>query len=125
MVRAEARLYPSEDPAKVQEAVTSLIRAGEPRVDVKAGLVELESEDDRSLGHIYIQLRSRQTLGVARRLLREHADDDCTWIFFNKQAAFVGVASICEEDEESPLGAIRLQVCCRDIEGFIDWLAPG
>lgn len=124
-VFVEVPVYPSEAPDKVRLAVEKLLP--EIRVEpLRSEPTRLEgrSNDGKCLSRIYSQLRSRATLGVARRLLSEHATETSTWIFFNKQAAFMGTAAICEEEGESPLGPIRVTVSIKNIRDFIDWLAP-
>jgi predicted RNA binding protein with dsRBD fold (UPF0201 family) len=45
-----------------------------------------------------------------------------TWFYLNKQAAFVGIVSICEEESESPLGPIKVTLRSSDLESVINWL---
>lgn len=124
-IHVEAPVYPSEDFNKVKEAVEKLL------LEIKVELVSSKpfhvrgsSSDGKCLSKIYNQIRSRATLGVARRLLIGNASETSTWIFFNKQAAFMGVVSMCEEESESPLGPIQVSFTAKNIQEFIDWLAP-
>lgn len=84
-----------------------------------------QTEDERCLYNIYEQVRSRQTMGVARRLLLEHSVEETTWLHFNKQAALMGVVSVCEEEGESPLGPVKLVIRSSHLHELIEWLAPG
>jgi hypothetical protein len=77
-----------------------------------------------SLSTLYQAARSRRTLGVLRRLLRKHAANGETWLLFHKQAAFACVVALCETDEESPLGPIRIVFRSNQLPELIDWLAP-
>lgn len=124
-VIVEVAVHPSEAPDKVKLAVEKLL----PEIQIEPitsdhARLEARSNDGKCLSKVYNQLRSRATLGVARRLLLEHSTETSTWIFFNKQAAFMGIAAICEEEGESPLGPIRVAVSAKNIRDFIDWLAP-
>ena len=42
--------------------------------------------------------------------------------FLNKQVAFVNHVSFSEEMSESPLGPIRVEVCCETPKSLINWL---
>ncbi len=48
--------------------------------------------------------------------------DDSTWFYLNKQAAFMNTVALCAEDEESPLGPIKIILTSKNIESIIDWL---
>ena len=122
-ITVEAKLYPSEDPVKVKEAIKNLVKDDEICFNKEIETVEFTSEDSHMLNHIYEQLRSRRTLAAARRFLRKHTQGECTWLYFNKQAAYADVLSICETAEESPMGPIIIKICCEDVAEFIKWLA--
>ena len=55
--------------------------------------------------------------------MENNLEDDRTWFFLNKQAAFVENIAICDEVEESPLGPIKVTLTSSNIDGIIDWLA--
>jgi len=44
-----------------------------------------------------------------------------TWFLLNKQASFSGVVVIVEEEDESPLGPIKITIKNQDIEETINW----
>jgi predicted RNA binding protein with dsRBD fold (UPF0201 family) len=44
-----------------------------------------------------------------------------TWFLLNKQAAFSGVVVIVEEEDESPLGPIKITIKNQDTEEIIKW----
>lgn len=124
-ITVEAPLYHSEDEEKVRKAIENIFlnvevtkEAGKPTNLIAVG------KGAKTLHIVYQQLRARQVLGVARRLLLEHVTDDSTWLYLNKQAAFVGIVSICEEWGESPLGPIKITIKCQQMKEFIDWLTP-
>jgi hypothetical protein len=52
-------------------------------------------------------------------------ENDSTWFYLNKQAAFVGTITLCEEAEESPLGPIKVILTSSNIDKIIDWLILG
>ncbi|NWG08734.1 MAG: hypothetical protein HXX80_00190 [Nitrososphaerales archaeon] len=120
----EAVVNPSEDSDKVKIAIQNLVEPVKPDFSQEDRMLKASTKEEKSLYHIYEQLRAKQTLAVARRILLEHTTGDGTWLIFNKQAAFVGVVNICEDERESPLGPIMLTIKSPYIGKFIDWLAP-
>ena len=121
----EAVVNPSEDFDKVKTAIQNLVGPMKLDFSQEDKMLKASTKEEKSLYHIYEQLRAKQTLAVARRLLLEHMTGDGTWLIFNKQAAFVGVVNICEDERESPLGPIIVTIKSPYIGKFIDWLAPG
>ncbi|MCP8307873.1 MAG: hypothetical protein H3Z53_02755 [archaeon] len=122
-ITVEAQVNPSEDANKVKIAIQKLIKLIEPNFSQKDKIVA-STEDEKSLYLIYEQIRAKQILAVARRLLFKNMAQDNTYLILNKQAAFIGSLNICEEEGESPLGPIKLIIQSSYINEFIDWLAP-
>ena len=81
--------------------------------------------DEKSLYYMYEKIRDKRSFSVARRLLLKNRSFDKTWVFLNKQAAFVGNISLCEEEAESPLGPIKLSINSHNLDRVIDWLTQG
>ena len=46
-------------------------------------------------------------------------------LLLNKQAATVGIAALCDDPNESPLGPIVLRIRSQNILELIDWLTKG
>jgi len=63
-------------------------------------------------------------MGVARRLLLKNASEESSWVYLNKQAAYMKIVNICEDESESPLGPLKMTFKCRDPLKLIDWIAP-
>lgn len=121
-VRAECRVYPSEDPVRVITAVKNVITNSEPlAIDNK---VVATAKDATALRKIYEQARSRQVTGVLERMLLYNMVAGSTWFYLNKQAAYGGIVSLCEEEVESPLGPIKVTIRSSELESVIDWLVP-
>jgi hypothetical protein len=111
---------PSEDPSKVVRAVKNVISNCSPEpLDAR---IQVSSKNLAFLDIIYEQIRSRRVLGVFRKVLLNNMIGNSTWFYLNKQAAFVGIVSICEEESESPLGPIKVTLRSSDLESVINWL---
>ena len=44
------------------------------------------------------------------------------WFYLNKQAAFANVITLCDEEDQSSLGPIKIVLHSKDIANVIDWL---
>ncbi len=121
-ITVEAPVNPSEDANKVKIAVQNIVKFIEP--DFSQNKIIASTNDEKSLYLIYEQIRDKQILAVARRLLLKNMVYDSTYLLLNKQAAFVGILNICEDENESPLGPIKIIIQSPYINEFIDWLAP-
>jgi predicted RNA binding protein with dsRBD fold (UPF0201 family) len=121
-LKIEASVNPSESADSVKTAITNVIQCSpEFRYGTRVLGRSVKSE---SLRAIYEQIRSRSAMGVLRRILINNRAVDSTWFLLNKQAAFTGVVVIIEEEQESPLGPIRVTLTCEEIDAVIDWLVP-
>lgn len=121
-VEAEAPLNPSEYSDKVIAAITNVIDEG--HIESNYGRIVSRSIGTKSLNTIYEQIRSRAALGVLRRVLLDNRITDTTWFLLNKQAAAAGIVVVVEDEQESPLGPIKVTIKCDELATLIDWLAP-
>ena len=76
------------------------------------------------LNVIYNQARDRYITSVLRRLLLSNLYEYSTWFYINKQAATKEVMVLVEDESESPLGPIRINLKSNNIERVIEWLCP-
>jgi hypothetical protein len=111
----------SESPIKVIHAVTNVISRCSPEMKYGNQVIG-KSVSIVSLDIIYEQIRSRSAQNVLRRILIGNRTKNTTWFFLNKQAASVGVVAIIENEQESPLGPIRITLNCEDLDTLISWL---
>ena len=121
-IEAYAAVNPSEDPEKVRTALSNVIT--EANYEFKEGSIKATSREIASLSKIQETIRRRRINRVYRRLMRYNTDDDTTWFYLNKQAAYVDAVAICDVAEESPMGPIKVIIHSVNIERIIDWLAP-
>ena len=122
-LKVEAAVNPSEDAQKVTEAIVNLITRCSPEVSYRNRVMGRADGSD-SLAILYEQVRSRSAMGVLRRMLLDNRAGDSTWFLLNKQAATAGIAAVIEEDQESPLGPIRVTISCEELDALVDWLVP-
>ncbi len=111
---------PSEDPKKIQKAISNIF----PYSTIKTEnfSISSQSEDLKSLEKIYETIHTKQSQKIYRRNLEKNLENDTTWFYLNKQAAFVEKIAICEKADESPLGPIKVILTSSYIDRIIDWI---
>lgn len=111
----------SEDPEKVKHAISNIFPFSEIKIENFS--IKAQSKELRSLEKIYETITSTQSHKSYTRNLENNLEDDETWFYLNKQAAFVGKVAICDEAEESPLGPIKVTLTSPNIDAVIDWIS--
>ncbi len=122
-VKVEAMVNPSEDPKKVINAIENIIEKCSPEFRYGSRAIG-RTMGSESLSIIYEQVRSRSAMGVLRRMLLDNRAGTSTWFLLNKQAATAGIVVVLEDEQESPLGPIRVTINCEELDALTDWLAP-
>jgi len=119
---AYCAINPSEDIDKIRTAVSNVLIDMDEKI-VGNSLIA-NSNNYESLSKIYEIIRAKNIKKVYRRNLRQNIVDDSTWFYLNKQAAFANVIALCDEDNQSPLGPIKIVIQSKNIRDVIDWLVP-
>jgi len=114
---------PSEDPDKIIQAISNIFP--NPAISSKKFSISATSESLLSLERIVESTRSRHSQKTYRRYLQRNLNNNSSWIYLNKQAAYAKKVAICEEAEESPLGPIKVIIASSQIDRIIDWIALG
>ena len=113
----------SEDTKKIETAILNVF----PNAKLKTNNFSIisNSKDLHLLEKIYDVIHSNQLQKIYQRQLEKKLENDSTWFYLNKQAAFVRTVALCEEAEESPLGPIIVILTSSNIDRIIDWLILG
>ena len=122
-LKVEAPVNPSEDPQKVIGAISNIIDRCSPEFRYGSRIMGRASGHE-PLAVLYEQVRSRSAMGVLRRMLIDNRAGDSTWFLLNKQAAAAGIAVVIEDEQESPLGPIRVTISCEELDSLVEWLVP-
>ena len=109
----------SEDVNKVRTSISNVLTDMDEKMTDDA--LVANSANYESLTKIYEIMRSRRTKNAYRRHLMRNMTEDSTWFYLNKQAAFANVIALCDEEDQSPLGAIKVVLHSQNIEDVIDW----
>ncbi len=125
-VYVEVKINPTESEQKVKAAVENLFGgiSLQIRPMSKGGLLVAEGKGLESLTKIYNLLRRERIRSAARAIFYKGLDGRVISFCLNKQVAYAGHVSFCEEIAESPLGPIRIRIECDSPRELIDWLAP-
>ena len=122
-IKVEASVNPSEDPQKVIGAIENVIDRCYPEFRYGSRAVG-RARGTEPLSLVYEQVRSRSAMGVLRRMLVDNRSGDTTWFYLNKQAAAAGIAAVIEDEQESPLGPIKVTIDCEELDSIVNWLVP-
>ena len=105
---------------KVRTSISNILTDMDEKITDDALIAN--SANYESLTKIYETMRTRRTKSAYRRHLMRNMTEDSTWFYLNKQAAFVDVIALCDEEDQSPLGPIEVVLHSKNIEDVIDWL---
>ena len=116
-VEVTCPVFPSEDPDKVRVALERIF----------PGIENEETEDGLSgrtdnLDRFSKQIRKQKILDTTRSVLIRGRRGNVTRFFLNKQVAFVGKVSFCEE--RTILGTMRVVVQDDEMDALIEDVAP-
>ena len=113
-------INPSEDLQKIETAIFNIF----PDIEINNNNMEIigTSKNIESLSKIFEAVHNRRIKNTYRRILNQNLSENSTWFYLNKQAAYVDVIALCNEEDESPLGPIEIILDSQQIEQVIDWL---
>ncbi|MCH1549265.1 MAG: hypothetical protein L7R67_03545 [Nitrosopumilus sp.] len=113
-------INPSESIEKVEQTISSIF----PYSVIKNNefTINAISKELRSFEKIYHFVHNNNLQKNFLRSLEDNLENDTTWFYLNKQAAFVEQIAICEEFDESPLGPIKVTLTSSNIDRIIDWI---
>jgi predicted RNA binding protein with dsRBD fold (UPF0201 family) len=126
VVHIEAQVNPTEDIEKVKEAVTNVFGTLTFNVKTKTWghLLTSDAKGHENLIKLFNLLSKERIVAAARKVFLRGLDDNSVTFYLNKQVAYAGHISFCQQTAESPLGPIKVQIRCNDPRKLIDWLAP-
>ena len=113
-------INPSESIEKIEKTISNIFPYSIINNDNLT--IHAQSKELRSFEKIYQFIHNNKLQKNYLRSLEDHLQDDTTWFYLNKQAAFVEQIAICEESNESPLGPIKVTITSSNIDAIIDWL---
>jgi predicted RNA binding protein with dsRBD fold (UPF0201 family) len=124
-VRVETEINPTEDEEKVKKAVANIFDAASAEVkpSYEGSMLYATAKGRESLVKLRLLLSSDRIRDAARKVFFGGLRGNTVRFCLNKQVAFAGHVSFCEETGESPLGPIKVTIECDHPQQLIDWLA--
>jgi predicted RNA binding protein with dsRBD fold (UPF0201 family) len=124
-VRVEAEVNLTEDEGKVRKAVANVFDdlSIVIKPSYKGSVLRAEAKGREALVKFRNLLRSDRIRDAARKVFFGGLRGKAIRFCLNKQVAFAGHVSFCEELAESPLGPLRVTIECENPRELIDWLA--
>lgn len=124
-VRVEAEINPTEDAEKVEKAVSNIFdnASVEVQPSYMGSMLYAATEGREGLVKFRNLLSSDRIRDAARKVFLGGLRGNTVKFCLNKQVAFAGHISFCEETAESPMGPIKVTIECSDPRQLIDWLA--
>ncbi len=124
-IHVEAEINPTETEEKVTAAVTNIL--GNASITVKAdgklSILTAEAKGQESLIKLRNIMRSDRVRDASRKALFRSIRGSTIRFCLNKQVAFAGHISFCEENSESPLGPLKVIIETDNPQQLIEWLA--
>ena len=119
-IQVSCKINLSEDPLKIKTAILNVF----PELEISLNDQQLigKSNDISSLSNISQSIHTKNTKNIYQRILKKNSNENSTWFYLNKQAAFVNIVALCSESDESPLGPIKVVLEGNDIENIIQSL---
>ncbi|KRO29745.1 MAG: hypothetical protein ABR53_01665 [Nitrosopumilus sp. BACL13 MAG-121220-bin23] len=111
---------PSESIEKIEQAISNIFPYS--IINNNDFSINAQSKELRSFEKIFQFIHNNKLQKIYLRSLEDNLQDDTTWFYLNKQAAFVEQIAICEESNESPLGPIKVTLTSSNIDAIIDWI---
>jgi predicted RNA binding protein with dsRBD fold (UPF0201 family) len=124
-VRVEADVNFTEDEAKVERAVANIFDNVSMEIKPSYGgsVLVAEAEGREALVTFRRLLSLDRIRNAARKVFFGGIRGTAVRFCLNKQVAFAGHVSFCEEIAESPLGPLKVTIESEDPRLLIDWLA--
>jgi predicted RNA binding protein with dsRBD fold (UPF0201 family) len=121
----ETEINPTEDEEKVRKAIDNIL--GNAIITVKpspkGSILNAQAKGQDALIKLRNIMCNDRVRDASRRLLFKATHGNTIVFYLNKQVAFAGHVSFCEETAESPLGPIRFRIETDDPQQLVEWLA--
>jgi predicted RNA binding protein with dsRBD fold (UPF0201 family) len=126
VVHVEVEVNPTEDLEKVKLAVENIFGAVTFEVESRTWgqLLIAETAGTEGLTKLHNLLSREQIRAAARKVFFNGLNEKSLTFYLNKQVAYAGHISFCQQTGESSLGPIKVQIRCSNPQELIEWLTP-
>ncbi len=122
-IEVQAQIQPTEDIEKVRHAVESIFGTTLEQ-EVTGTILACRARAKENLVRLRTILQRERIRDAARKVFLAGLRGNTITFFLNKQVAYAGHVSFCEESGESPLGVIRVKITTEHPLMLVDWMAP-
>jgi predicted RNA binding protein with dsRBD fold (UPF0201 family) len=119
-IRIKAQIQPTEDPEKVQKAITNLFGAIPLNLDQENEIIAGKLDEINQLSELRNRIAQDRIRTTINNTLTRWAEDDYLSFGLNRQAAYAGHVSLNLANED-PMGPVQVQVR-GDVQNVIDFL---
>ena len=92
-IQVFCEINPSEDPSKIKTAVLNIFP--DLKISISDELLIGKSNDIGTLSNISESIHTKNTKNTYQRILKKNSNENSTWFYLNKQAAFVSTVALC------------------------------
>jgi predicted RNA binding protein with dsRBD fold (UPF0201 family) len=124
-VRLETEINSTESEDKVKTAVNNIFSNLSIAIEPSAigNILNAKADGHEAIVKFRNLLRNDRIRDAARKVLFRSISGNTINFCLNKQVAFAGHVSFCEENAESPLGPIKITIETNNSRELIEWLA--
>jgi predicted RNA binding protein with dsRBD fold (UPF0201 family) len=125
-IHIEVMVNPTEDLERVKLAVENVFGAVNFKIESRkwGQLLIAKTQGIEGLTKLSDLLSREQIRTAARKVFFSGMNKKSVKFFLNKQVAYAGHISFCQQTGESPLGPIRVQIRYSNPREVIEWLTP-
>jgi predicted RNA binding protein with dsRBD fold (UPF0201 family) len=126
IVYIEVEVNPTEDLQKVKQTVENIFGVVSFKLKSRIWGQLLTGQSLGKMGLIKLSnlLKREQILAAARKIFVSQMTENSLTFYLNKQVAYAGHISFCQQTAESPLGPIYVKIFHDNPLKLINWLAP-
>jgi uncharacterized protein len=123
-IHIEAEINPTETEPKVREAIEKMFGPMNTQIKPqrKGSLIQADTSNQDALTRFHNLLQREHIRAAARTVLLKGMDRKTLSFCLNKQVAYAGHISFSQEQSESPLGPIRIEIRSENPKEIIEYL---
>jgi predicted RNA binding protein with dsRBD fold (UPF0201 family) len=126
LIDIEVEVNPTEDLQKVKQVIENIfgVVSFKLKSRIWGQLLTAQSSGITGLTKFSNLLKREQILAAARKVFISQMTEKSLTFYLNKQVAYAGHISFCQQTAESPLGPIYVKIFHDNPLKLINWLAP-
>lgn len=123
-IHIEAEINPTETEPKVREAIEKMFGPMNTQIKPqrKGSLIQADTSNQDALTRFHNLLQREHIRAAARTVFLKGMDRKTLSFCLNKQVAYAGHISFSQEQSESPLGPIRIEIRSENPKEIVEYL---